>query len=74
MVYGVFLLMHMIDQLVGLFGPNCSVDHVALLKTRSGAYNVEDTAHIQLTFTSSAGNVAVNLMLTRAAEEAEELI
>ena len=68
---------HMIDQLINLFGADCVVNHARLLKTRSGTYNVEDTAHVQLTFqhrNSGATPVTtpVNLVLSRAADEAEE--
>ena len=64
---------HTIDQLISLFGPNCVVNYASLLKTRSGTYDVEDTVHAQLTFQrGSDGNIPVNLVLSRAADEAEE--
>ena len=64
---------HTIDQLISLFGPNCIVNYASLLKTRSGTYDVEDTVHAQLTFQRDrGGNIPVNLVLSRAADEVEE--
>lgn len=65
---------HMIDQLIGLFGPDCVVNHARLLMTRSGTYDVEDTVHAQLTFQHGSGrDIPVNLVLSRAADDAEEI-
>ncbi|PPQ76202.1 hypothetical protein CVT26_009099 [Gymnopilus dilepis] len=62
---------HMIDQLVGLFGPHFEAVHSRLLKTKNGTYDVEDTAHILITF---RGPVHVSLVLSRTGFEREELL
>ena len=62
---------HMLDQLVGLWGPDFVVKHADLLMTRDGDYDVEDTAHLAIQF---QGAIHVDVVLSRAAFEAEEMI
>ena len=62
---------HMLDQLVMLFGDSFEVLAVKVLKTRSGDYDVEDTAHITILFQDS---IHVTVFLSRSApSQCEEI-
>lgn len=61
----------MLDQLVGLFGPQFNVEYAALMKTRGGDYDVEDTAHIAIKFQSG---VTATVLLSRSGAGNEEKI
>lgn len=62
---------HMLDQLVGLFGRRFEVQHAAVMKTRLGSYDVEDTAHISVTFGDS---VNATIFLSHSGIRSEEKI
>ncbi|KAH8109379.1 DegT/DnrJ/EryC1/StrS aminotransferase family-domain-containing protein [Phellopilus nigrolimitatus] len=62
---------HMLDQLVGLFGREFREVSARLLKTRSGQYDVEDTAHIHISY---AGGIEASVVLSRAGAEQEEIL
>ncbi|KAJ5837841.1 uncharacterized protein N7525_003029 [Penicillium rubens] len=61
----------MLDQLVGLFGRRFEVQHAAVMKTRLGSYDVEDTAHISVTFGDS---VNATIFLSHSGIRSEEKI
>ena len=62
---------HMLDQLVGLFGPVEHIQHAQLIKSRNERYDVEDSAHIALRFPD---NVRINVVLSRAGTQNSERI
>ncbi|KAE8142319.1 DegT/DnrJ/EryC1/StrS aminotransferase family-domain-containing protein [Aspergillus pseudotamarii] len=62
---------HMLDQLVGLFGEQFTVRHAALMKTRQGDYDVDDTAHVSVEF---AQGVNATVVLSRSGAKNEERI
>jgi predicted dehydrogenase len=62
---------HMLDQLIGLFGRQFTVQHAALMKTRQGNYDVDDTAHISVRFDQS---VNATIVLSRSGARNEEKI
>ncbi|KAJ9190814.1 hypothetical protein DTO164E3_9162 [Paecilomyces variotii] len=62
---------HMLDQLIGLFGRQFEVQHVALMKTRHGDYDVDDTAHISVKFGDA---VNATIVISRSGARNEEKV
>lgn len=62
---------HMLDQLVGIFGQQFTVQHASLMKTRQGNYDVDDTAHIAVRFHQG---VNASVVLSRSGASNEEKI
>lgn len=62
---------HMLDQLMGIFGQNFSVQHAKLSKTRQGDYDIDDTAQVIVRFER---DVTATLFFSRSGSMCEEKI